>query len=182
MNRLVLAGTRGAGGRGGGEKGNADGSRPANSVVVIDLHLALARTLILHGAFDEAGGHVRAAGKLAMVEGRGPSADDEIRSGAAYAVGVALHLEMALLSRTPVVLESGETAIALRRELLAVLERLGNTKDFPGSIPSPLDVGVRAQFLTTYQVRYRLATMTIKRSEFPSEYLAGCSRPPHGLQ
>lgn len=103
-----------------------------------------------------------------MVEEVGRSADDEIRLGAASAVGVALHLEMALLARTPVVLESGDSAIALRRELLAVLEQLRRTKDFLGSVPNPLDVGVRSQFLVTYQVQHRPATLKMKRSAIPS--------------
>ena len=121
---------------------------------------------------------MRSAEKLAVVEGIEWSAEGEVRSDAASAVGVALHLEMALLSRTPVVLESGDSTIPLRRELLAVLEQLGKSKGFLGSIPSPLNVGVRAQFLTTYQVRHRPTTATMKHSEIPSYCLVNCPPPP----
>lgn len=168
LNRLVLAGARGGGGRGSGENGHTDSSWSANYAAAVDLHLTLARTLVLHGAFEEAGGHARAAERLAMVEGGEWSADDEIRSGAASADGVALHLDMALLTRTPVVLESGDSAITLRRELLAVLEQLRGTKGFLGSIPNPLNVGVRSQFLATYQVRPRPVTPKMKPSAIPS--------------
>lgn len=64
----------------------------------------------------------------------------------------ALRLEMALLSRTPVVAASEQVLVSLRRELMEVLRRMGNSRSFEGSIPNPLDVGVRAQFLLTYQV------------------------------
>lgn len=165
LHRLILTGAREGEAKSGGEKGWVDGSWHANSAAVIDLHVALARTLILHGAFEEAGGHVLAAERLTVVEGREWSADGGIRSDVASAVGVALHLEMTLLSHAPVVLDSGDSAIALQRELLAELERLRTNKDFWGSILSPLEVGVRAQFLTTYQVRHRPATARIKRSE-----------------
>lgn len=64
-----------------------------------------------------------------------------------------LRLEIELLSRTPVVLETNRSAQLLREELLELLATLGMTTDkFWGSIPSPLGVGVRAQFLATYQV------------------------------
>ena len=118
--------------------------------------------LILHGAFEEAGDQVRAAEKMSTVEGKERSADVEVHSDSPSAVGGALHLELALFSRTPVVLESGDSAIDLRRELLVELERLEKNKDFMGSVPNPLEVGVRAQFLATYQVRHRPSTATVK--------------------
>ena len=65
----------------------------------------------------------------------------------------ALRLEIELLSRTPVVLETGQSAASLRRSLLVALKDITKAgTGLQGSIPSPLDVGLRAQFLATYQV------------------------------
>lgn len=65
----------------------------------------------------------------------------------------ALRLEIELLSHTPVVLETMENAASLRRSLLVELKHLMKTRaGFSGSIPNPLEVGLRAQFLATYQV------------------------------
>lgn len=119
----------------------------------IEIHLTLSRALVLQGAFDEAKAHAHAAEELMPVEGRGRG----IGGGSGFntdSIDIsALHLEIALLSRTPVVTESWDQVTSLREGLLGELDRLGKENSFRYSISRPLEVGVRAQFLATYQVR-----------------------------
>ncbi|CAN0061566.1 unnamed protein product [Scytosiphon promiscuus] len=142
---------------------------------IVDHHLALSRALLLQGAFEEARGHARAAQRLEATappkrasenreehELNGGGGGDGGRNGdqnttpgqpvSAKSATAALLLEILLLSRTPVVLETEKSALLLRKELMVDLERLQTSATmFGGSISTPMDVGVRAQFLSTYQ-------------------------------
>lgn len=137
---------------------------------IVDLHLTLSRTLLLLGASREADGHARAAERLSTtrnfaaaagnhlageeITGRSDGETFGVQHDSASADAAALRLEIELLSRTPVVLEAAESAASLRRSLLDALRDLSTAETgFSGSIPSPLDVGLRAQFLATYQVQ-----------------------------
>lgn len=132
----------------------------------VDLHLSLSRALLLQGAFEEADGHVRASSRLAATTAAATTTSAEENSQETDEVtgdvGVAnaatdtasFRLELELLSRTPVVLTTAESAKLLRGELLHYLGRLRKRgTGFGVSIPNPLEVGVRAQFLAAYQVR-----------------------------
>lgn len=123
FTRLILAGARvgGADGKLGG------GGERVDSSTVADLHLALSQALLLQGAFEEADRHALAAERLAIVERMKGVANG---GSVLPTVNAALRLEIALLSRTPLVLESAERAISLRGELLAELERMGKEQTF----------------------------------------------------
>lgn len=138
----------------------------------------MSRALLLQGAFEEARGHALAAERLAETTaptqadgnreehtvggdggtvggsgGRGDEVGGPAHPTSANLATAGLLLEISLLSRTPVVLETETSAPLLRKELMVELKRLRErVTGFEGSIPSPLDVGVRAQFLATYQV------------------------------
>lgn len=175
-NRLIRARARmdsmhEAGGREGG-----DGHHLIHQVAeTADLHVTLSRALLLQGAFEEADAHSRALSRLktttttpttpptAAIADEGNRQDEDGVAGGVDAVdaaaaadsadNTALRLEIELLSRTPVVLATAESATLLRGELLGELGRLGKRgSEFCISIPNPLEVGVRAQFLATYQV------------------------------
>lgn len=146
------------------------------AVVVADLHLALARTLLLHGAFEEADGHVRSSERLLRVAQDTPDGKGFPEGHSAKAAaGGALRLEMTLLSHTPVVAASGEEVVSLRRELMEALRHMATSRAFEGSIPNPLEVGVRAQFLLAYQVQNRL-TVTLEGGLLrASHHIFACS-------
>lgn len=150
---------------GDGGDGRDNGKQLFTEAEIAELHLSLSRALLLLGASREADGHRRAAKQL-----RNTTATAESNIGGEETAGsgqgeifrplhdsatadTALRLEMELLSRTPVVLETVESAASLRRSLLGELQHLMKAgTEFWGSIPSPLEVGLRTQFLATYQV------------------------------
>lgn len=140
------------------------------AAAVADLHLALARTLLLHGAFEEADGHVRSSERLLRVAQDTPGGERFPEGHSAKAAAVdALRLEMTLLSHTPVVAASGEEVVSMRRELMEALRRMATSRAFEGSIPNPLEVGVRAQFLLAYQVQ-NLLTMKFEGGHLRSSH------------
>ncbi len=172
----------------GGKIGDHDGALDSLADVV-DLHLTLSRALLLLGAAEEADGHGRTVEQLLStfdvataeensekeegfgesVRGGGGGGGGTIlgtphNAAAVAAATAALRLEIELLSRTPVVLETVEDAASVRESLLVEMERLrkGGGKLW-GSIASPLKVGVRAQFLATYQVRRPSGTVIATR-------------------
>ena len=166
--RLVIAGVRTATAQGdGADDINGDFFTQAE---IVDFHLTLSRTLLLLGASQEADGHARAAEQLSTTrnitttagygragEGTAGSSDGGTFRGQRdgdNGDAAALRLEIELLSRTPVVLETVESASSLRRSLFAALKDSSKAETgFSGSIPNPLDVGLRTQFLATYQVK-----------------------------
>lgn len=149
------------------QRDDADGvdSELVTQAEIADIHLTLSRTLLLLGASEEADGHALALERMSTTRnstataGHSSGGEESAGSGDGEKIGAtadatALRLEVELLARTPVVLEIVESAASLRRSLLVALEDL--TKAATGlseSIPSPLDVGLRAQFLATYQVK-----------------------------
>ena len=176
--RLIVARARTATIYGGGGKVGDNDEPSYIEAGIVDLHLTLSRALLLLGATEEADGHARAVERLLSASGVAATATDniegkevwvsdgdgeggggkstEISKNTAAAASTALRLEIELLSRTPVVLETVEDAASLRRSLLAEMESLSKGTEgdeFNGSIATPLEVGVRAQFLATYQVR-----------------------------
>lgn len=173
--RLVLARVRaGAMNRGGGKVGDHDAAF-GTFADIVDLHLTLSRALLLLGATKEADGHVRTVERLLSTfeedRKKGEEFGDSVGSGVGAGAGggkiagtphnaaavaaatAALRLEIELLSRTPVVLETVDDVTSVRESLLIEMERLRKGRDkLWGSIANPLEVGVRAQFLATYQV------------------------------
>lgn len=114
---------------------------PYATADIFDLHIALSRNLLLQGAFKEARGQAAAAERLPTIFTGQKGVDDgltadEVRPSlsddAYFAAVVAVRFEIALLSHTPVVLESVEQAILLRNDLIAELERLTCEPDFWG--------------------------------------------------
>lgn len=154
-----------------------------NAAIIADSHLALARVLLLNGAAEDARGHLRSAEEVFLptiinhssrkreesrgygrgaqnneriVDDKNDTSDSHIEVIAAAIADV--RLEIALLSRAPVVFSSQEKAKTLRRQLLAEIERecsamLEGQSVGHWSSPNPLDVGVRSQFLLKYQAR-----------------------------
>lgn len=173
-NRLIRAGARMATMHEGSGRNGGGGDEPNFTHQVeemADLHLTLSRALLLQGAFGEADDHARASSRLTTTtttrttiatvqekfqEEDGVAGDVDAANAAVAdtAETAALHLEIELLSRTPVVLATAESATLLRGELLRELGSLRNQgTGFGVSIPNPLEVGVRAQFLAAYQVK-----------------------------
>lgn len=170
--RLITAGARTATIHGDGADGRDDGRQIFTQAEISDLHLTLSRSLLLLGASGEADGHARAAERLSATKNVSATTEQNTGGGEemtgsgdgetyrlqqlgddATADAAALRLEIALLSHTPVVLETVEKAVSLRRSLLLQLQHLTKAESgFSGSISSPLEVGLRAQFLATYQV------------------------------
>lgn len=124
--------------------------------VPVENHLALARTLLFHGAFDEARENLREV-EASMERTSGSPRLEGSRSEIAYdeltKTVATLRLEVSLLTRTPVVLESHAEAVTLRRDLTHDLESiLASADEMDGSVANPLDIGIRSQFLLSYQV------------------------------
>lgn len=168
--RLIVAGAGTATTHQGGADGRDNDTQLFAPGETADLHLTLSRTLLLLGASGEADSHVRAVERLPRTENITAiagynSGGEEVADGSdgrmhrvqhdnAITDAAALRLEVELLSRTPVVLEAVKNAASLRRSLLVQLKHLTKAgSGFSGSIPSPLEVGLRAQFLATYQVK-----------------------------
>lgn len=158
-------------------------SQSAASIgALIEHHLALARALLLSGASAEARGHLRSSeqvylrlGRRLMVRQREGSANNDqdaepeecvlAENNSASQTEVlktaiaSLHLEIAMLSHTPVVLNSQEEAGALRERFTEELLRMSSRRSsaiFLGDdwkFSNPLAIGVRSQFLLTYQAR-----------------------------